>query len=61
MYFITEDGEEFDMSSTVVIGPLQGVSPNQFYNVHLINGHHVTIRESYKSRSQFVTDWKGVP
>lgn len=56
--FITEDSEEIDLAAVVMVGPLVTVDNVSFYVIYLSSGQHLTIRESFKSRSDFLLLWK---
>jgi len=60
MFFDTEDGETVKLNSVIMVEPVQGNNGRGFYNVHLIGGQHVTIKESHKPRADFIAEWKTI-
>jgi len=53
MYFTNSDGEVIRMSHIVSVEPvIEGR-----YSVNMSGGHHVTITESFKPRSVFISEW----
>lgn len=53
MYFTNNDGEVIRMSQIVSVEP----AIDGHYSVNMSGGHHVTVSESFKSRSIFISEW----
>ena len=58
MYYETSDGEEFLLTSVILVDPTTGGTGREYYNVHLSGGQHITIKELDKTRASFITEWK---
>jgi|GEM_PF-6705684 len=56
--FTAEDGEIILVTAVVVIEPLQGDVGREYYEIGLSGGQHITIKESFKARATFVSDWQ---
>ena len=58
MYYETDGGEEFILTSVILVDPITGSAGREYYNVHLSGGQHVTIKDAVKPRASFIVDWK---
>lgn len=52
--FVLEDGTQIKLSSVVAVTPVYSGQ----YNIIFSGGHHETIKETFKLRSEFIPLWE---
>lgn len=59
-FFTAEDDEVVKMSFVIAVEPLVGANGHSYYEVQLVGGQHLTIKESYYSRADFLSAWQAI-
>lgn len=59
-FFTAHDGETIKMAFVIAVEPLVGANGHSYYEVQLVGGQHVTIKESYLSRAAFLAAWQAI-
>jgi hypothetical protein len=57
-FYTGDDGEVIRLSAVIMVEPMQGNNGGSHYQVIVSSGDHFSVRESYYSRANFITEWK---
>ena len=57
-FFINDDGEELHLKAVIAVEPAIGINGHQRYTVIMSGAYHFSVKNSYYSRTDFITAWK---
>lgn len=55
--FTAEDNTEIKVSAVTSVSPLVGSNGSSYYDI-TYQGGHITVKESYMARADFLTAWR---